>query len=131
MIDLKELGEEIHSTAKEKGWWDTDRNDGEAIALIHSELSEALEDLRLPVPYWNEAGIAFEKDGQRLSDKDAKDLALKGEILKPVGPAVEFADVIIRVIDLCRARGWQVDEAMLLKVAYNKTRPRRHGGKKY
>jgi NTP pyrophosphatase (non-canonical NTP hydrolase) len=35
-----------HSIAKEKGWWDTERNDGELIALMHSELSEALEAMR-------------------------------------------------------------------------------------
>ena len=40
----------IHATAKSKGWWGedgkADRNNGEAIALMHSELSEALEALR-------------------------------------------------------------------------------------
>ena len=37
---------DIHETAKSKGWWDSERNDGELIALMHSELSEALEALR-------------------------------------------------------------------------------------
>ena len=35
-----------HSTAKLKGWWDNQRNEGELIALMHSELSEALEAMR-------------------------------------------------------------------------------------
>ena len=35
-----------HSTAKNKGWWDMERNEGELIALMHSELSEALEAMR-------------------------------------------------------------------------------------
>jgi NTP pyrophosphatase (non-canonical NTP hydrolase) len=35
-----------HGIAKQRGWWDEDRNDGEMIALMHSELSEALEALR-------------------------------------------------------------------------------------
>lgn len=35
-----------HNIAKEKGWWDSERNDGELIALMHSELSEALEAMR-------------------------------------------------------------------------------------
>ncbi|MDP2904794.1 MAG: MazG nucleotide pyrophosphohydrolase domain-containing protein [Candidatus Omnitrophota bacterium] len=37
---------ECHSIAREKGWWQEERNDGELIALIHSELSEALEAMR-------------------------------------------------------------------------------------
>lgn len=37
---------DVHANAKAKGWWDSDRSDGEIIALIHSELSEALEHLR-------------------------------------------------------------------------------------
>lgn len=35
-----------YATAKEKGWWDKPRSDGELIALMHSELSEALEAMR-------------------------------------------------------------------------------------
>jgi NTP pyrophosphatase (non-canonical NTP hydrolase) len=37
---------ECHRIAKEKGWWEEDRNEGELIALMHSELSEALEAMR-------------------------------------------------------------------------------------
>jgi len=37
---------ECHRIAKEKGWWENERNDGELIALMHSELSEALEAMR-------------------------------------------------------------------------------------
>ncbi|MCX5700547.1 MAG: hypothetical protein NTZ63_03310 [Candidatus Omnitrophica bacterium] len=35
-----------HRVAKSKGWWMDARNDGELIALMHSELSEALEAMR-------------------------------------------------------------------------------------
>jgi NTP pyrophosphatase (non-canonical NTP hydrolase) len=37
---------ECHRIAKEKGWWLDERNEGELIALMHSELSEALEAMR-------------------------------------------------------------------------------------
>lgn len=43
---LNVLAAQVHATAKEKGFWDEDRNDGECIALMHSELSEGLEALR-------------------------------------------------------------------------------------
>ncbi len=45
-MTIKQWIEGCHTTAKEKGWWDFERSDGELIALMHSELSEALEALR-------------------------------------------------------------------------------------
>ncbi len=43
---ISELQNICYSIAKEKGWWSKKRNDAELIALMHSELSEALEALR-------------------------------------------------------------------------------------
>ena len=43
---LNQLISECHRIARGKGWWDNERNDGELIALMHSELSEALEAMR-------------------------------------------------------------------------------------
>ncbi|KPK97772.1 MAG: hypothetical protein AMJ95_07195 [Omnitrophica WOR_2 bacterium SM23_72] len=43
---IHEFIEICHTIAKEKGWWDEERNEGELIALMHSELSEALEAMR-------------------------------------------------------------------------------------
>jgi NTP pyrophosphatase (non-canonical NTP hydrolase) len=37
---------ECHTVAKKKGWWEEARNEGELIALMHSELSEVLEAMR-------------------------------------------------------------------------------------
>lgn len=45
-LAISDLIKECHCVAKSKGWWDDVRNDGELIALMHSELSEALEAMR-------------------------------------------------------------------------------------
>lgn len=109
-MTLSDVVTEAHKTAKEKGWWASERpvlmDLPEKVALMHSELSEALEEYR--------AGRSAEWDGPNG---------------KPEGWAVEFADCIIRICDYCGATGVDIERLVARKLDYNKTRGYRHGGK--
>lgn len=48
---------------------------------------------------------------------------------KPEGIAVELADCIIRILDWAGKEGMDMESIINEKMAYNRTRPYRHGGK--
>lgn len=106
---LNNLSDRINETAHRKGWYDEGpRNFGESIALMHSELSEALEAWRDPA----EKAFRTKLDG------------------KPEGWAVELVDCVIRIFDLMAEHEMNIDHIISEKMKYNETRPYRHGGKK-
>ena len=90
--------------AKEHGWWEGEINDGEKIALIHSELSEALEALR------------------RGNSSDS-------HIPEFSGLEAELADAVIRIMDYALYHNLHLAEAIQAKREYNSHREFKHGGK--
>ena len=106
-LTVKNLVADAYANSKAKGFHDQPRNVGEALALIHSEISEALEEAR---------------KGKNVTE-------IRYEDNKPEGFGVELADAVIRIADLCGSLGIDLEEAILLKMNYNKNRPYLHGKK--
>jgi hypothetical protein len=113
-----------HLNARSKGFWDSRDKvvdacraaggvalegvamkmiDGQQIALMHSELSEALEGSR-----------------KNLQDDHLPEFSMM---------EAELADVVIRIMDHAGAFSLRVGEAIVAKMAYNAGREPMHGGK--
>lgn len=82
---------------------------GAKIALMHSELSEALEEIR---------------DGRDVNEIYYSDSG------KPEGYPIELADTVIRALDHAGMLGIDLGAAIKLKLEYNATRGKMHGGKR-
>lgn len=97
---INKLAKDIH-TLNHRWWHDKhgkriERNKGELLCLIHSEISEAME-------------------GERKNLMDDK---LKHRKMAEV----ELADAIIRILDYAEGFNYDIGGAMLEKLDYNATR---------
>lgn len=115
---INALCTDIHAGNVAVGWWSDiatgerkERNMGELLCLVHSEISEAMEGHR-----------------KSLMDDHLPDRPMI---------EVELADAFIRIADICGAYGYDLGGAIAAKRAYNATRAdhkveaRLAGGKAY
>ena len=83
---MRKLQKTCYRVAKEKGFWDTERNNGELISLMHSELSEALEELRKPQIDWMAIGEELADCVIRILDFcEARNIDLEKAIIAKIG----------------------------------------------
>lgn len=127
---IKEYIEESHGTALKSGWWDsldnlpTENNEtenalsglffSEKLILTVGEISEAHEEYR-------KFGLDPEKFLYYKDTSEGK--------RKPEGIAAELADCLIRIFDYCGYYKIPLEEALEVKMEYNKNRPYKHGNK--
>lgn len=129
-MNLNKLAKEIHKNAVEHGWWEENRHFGSLVALMHSELSEALEEYRnghKPKEIYFSCKSNCRDNNNGICDSKHPVLCDLG---KPEGIPFELADCMIRILDFCGAEEINIEEAIMIKHEYNKARPYRHGGKK-
>ena len=134
-MNINEICKKAHENAVAHGWWGEDRPFSEQIALMHSELSEALEEYRDgrgldEVYYYCELSNKKIKGDEETAWGCEKQPDCNGcEYGKPEGIPIELADVIIRIADTCGRYGIDLEYAIKIKMEYNKTRPYKHGKK--
>ena len=113
---LRDMQEEATAWCHANGWYDEPVPFPLAVALLHSEVSEALEawrqwgteDATMPVAHLDGTGNL---DGPP----------------KPEGVGSEFADLLIRLLDYAHRFGVDLEAEYRRKMAFNQTRPYRHG----
>lgn len=107
-LTLGQLQAEAHRIAVAHGWWSEERNVGELLMLIVTEVAEAMEEWR----HGHDLSQTYYVEG------------------KPEGVPSELADVMIRVADLAAHFGISLETVVQEKLHYNESRPYRHGGKR-
>lgn len=128
MASISQLAKQIRATNAAHGFESKVTEDNpamfsEKMLLVISEISEALEEWR----NHHEVNEVYypDKDGKLVHPR----VAIQQK-MKPEGIPVEIADAIIRLLDFCEANGIDIQQVIEEKMAYNETRPYKHGGKR-
>jgi NTP pyrophosphatase (non-canonical NTP hydrolase) len=145
---LDQLAKAVYRINRDNGWFDPDapqRTVGDELMLIVGEVAEAHEEDRKgkrgDERYYTWVFPAGTVDQEYRDTKayitecmdtgipvDPKRVPVR--FRKPEGIPSEMADIVIRVLDFCYRYKIDLEEVLLEKLAHNKTRGYRHGGKR-
>lgn len=130
MNSINSLTKEMNDIALSKGFWDNPPSVGESIALMHSELSEALEEARegrsVAETYYECKYETICPYNQKVAGSCRSDKPIRCVHAKPCGIATELADCVIRIMDFCGRNRIDLEKAISEKAYFNKHRPRKH-----
>ena len=118
-MTLNDLCKHAHKAALAKGWYDKERKLPELLMLTVSELAECLEADRKDKLSSNLAiGI---QNGLHDCSTESFEIFFKDTVED------ELADTFIRLADICGFYGIDIESHIRAKMAYNETRPKKHG----
>lgn len=117
---------EIRAVNEANGWYEESRPFGDDVALLHSEVAEMYEAFR----QWGLEDATKTTITHYRRGDDGGDIVEPLENPKPEGVGSEAADVLIRLLDTCDRYGIDLQQEYNRKLAYNKTRGYKHGGKR-
>ena len=120
-IGLRWAADHVEDLNKSKGWYEKNRTFGDEIALLHSEVSEALEAFR---EYGSQVDVTLDECANKAEHSDDP-----MHQCKPRGVGSEMADVLVRLLDTCKRYNIDLGAEFAKKMKYNWTRTARHGGK--
>jgi NTP pyrophosphatase (non-canonical NTP hydrolase) len=136
IVPVKTFFSDIHLNAIKKGFWNGDNNLSEKILLVITELAEAVEAMRktdidhLLLENSKHSQLAMAIVGRLNAgtyddNMDGYNNEFKTTLKDTVGD--EFADAVIRIIDLSLMMGIDLWSHMIAKTEYNKSREYMHG----
>ena len=131
---MEQLIKKAHEVAKEKGFWETERNVPEMLLLIISEVSEATEALRKD-HYADKAAVKDLYNDIEINKYEDEFNIMSGPWKAGFEANIkssfedEIADVAIRLFDLCGGLNIDLQKHIELKMMYNSMRGYKHGKK--